>query len=206
VVENVAFSGPRSAPQPALYLPLAQFPVPYFQVLARTDVPVASLSTQLADALRPLDRQIPIPDATPLATIQSRVLARDRFLALLTGLFAAVALSVAAGGVYGVLSYAAAARRREMGVRLALGAQPTAVLRLMLGHGIRLAAAGLALGLIGAIAASRLLASTLFGVRPADPVVLAGVLVTLLGAALVAGLLPALRAASVHPSEALRAD
>jgi ABC-type antimicrobial peptide transport system permease subunit len=134
------------------------------------------------------------------------MLARDRFLALLAGLFAAVALTVAAGGVYGVLSYAAAARRREMGVRQALGADSLAVLRLMRGNAIRLAGAGLVVGLVGAIAASRLLASTLYGVRPTDPLVLAGVLLTLLLVAIVAGLVPALRAASVDPAEALRVE
>ena len=206
VVENVAFSGPRAGPQPALYVPLGQFPITYFQVLARTDVAPVSLVRSLADAVRGLDPSVPIPDAVPLATVQSRMLARDRFLALLAGLFAAVALAVAAGGVYGVLSYAAAARRREMGVRQALGADSLAVLRLMLGSAVRLAAAGLVVGLVGAIAASRILASTLYGVRPTDPLVLAGVLLTLLLVALVAGLVPALRTASIDPGEALRVE
>jgi predicted permease len=206
VVENVAFSGPRAGPQPALYVPLGQFPITYFQVLIRTDVAPVSLVRPLADAVRGLDASVPIPDAVPLATVQSRMLARDRFLALLAGLFAAVALTVAAGGVYGVLSYAAAARRREMGVRQALGADSLAVLRLMLGNAIRLAGAGLVVGLVGAVAASRLLASTLYGVRPTDPLVLAGVLLTLLLVAIVAGLVPALRAASVDPAEALRVE
>lgn len=206
VVENVAFSGPRADPQSALYVPLGQFPISYFQVLVRTDVAPVSLVRTLADAVRSLDPSVPIPDAVPLATVQSRMLARDRFLALLAGMFAAVALIVAAGGVYGVLSYAAAARRREMGVRQALGADSLDVFRVMLGSAMRLAGAGVVIGLVGAVAASRILASTLYGVRPTDPLVLAGVLLTLLLVAIVAGLVPALRAASVDPAEVLHTD
>jgi ABC-type antimicrobial peptide transport system permease subunit len=149
---------------------------------------------------------VPIPEAMPLATIQGRIIARDRFLALLAGWFAIVALAVAVGGVYGVLSYAVAARRREMGVRQALGADFFTVLRLLLGSGLRLAAAGLALGLVGGIVVARAIASTLFGVRPHDPTVLGGVLLTLLAAATLAALVPALRAARIDPAEALRAD
>ncbi len=130
---------------------------------------------------------------------------QDRRLALtLLGLFAAVALILAAVGVYGVFAYMVAARSRELGIRLALGAAPGGVLRLVLGQGLRLAVVGIALGLAGAVAVGRLLQGLLWEISATDPPTLAGVTFVLLATAVVACLVPARRAARVDPMVALR--
>ena len=139
-----------------------------------------------------------------------RILARSiwqpRLHAVLVSTFAIIALVLAAVGVYGVVSYAVAQRTREIGVRIALGAQRSTVLRLVIAQGIRLTLTGVAVGLVAALAAARLLQRLLFGVGPHDPATLLGVPVLLVGVAVVACYLPARRAASVDPSIALRAD
>jgi ABC-type antimicrobial peptide transport system permease subunit len=125
---------------------------------------------------------------------------------VLAGIFAGVALLLAAVGIYGVLAYSVAQRRREIGVRMALGAQPDQILRQFLGLGVRLLAIGLPLGLIGAWLVGRAMTGLLFGIGPANPVVLSGTAVILATAAMLACLLPARRAARVDPMVALRAE
>jgi ABC-type antimicrobial peptide transport system permease subunit len=136
----------------------------------------------------------------------SEVVARPRLLAVLMGLFAALGLLLGAVGIYGVLAYSVSQRRREIGVRLALGARPMDVLRMVMGGGLRLVGAGLALGLVGALALTRLMDSVLYGVRPHDPVTFASVVVGLLGVAVIASWLPARRATRVPPAVTLRAE
>jgi putative ABC transport system permease protein len=133
-------------------------------------------------------------------------LRRPRFNALLLGLFAATALALAAVGIYGVTSYAAARRTREMGIRMALGAAPRDVRRLMIGQALGAGIAGIAIGLAAALAATRALQGMLFEVRPADPLTFAVVPVFLALVAALAGWVPARRAAALAPTEALRAE
>jgi ABC-type antimicrobial peptide transport system permease subunit len=136
----------------------------------------------------------------------SGTVARPRFYLLLLGVFAGSAVLLAALGVYGVMAFAAGRRVREMGIRMALGAERGDVVRLLLADGGRLALAGIALGALGALGAARFVAGLLYGVRPQDPLTLASVSVLLLGVALLAAWLPARRAARVEPASALRAE
>lgn len=130
--------------------------------------------------------------------------AAPRFRTLLTGAFALLALSLATVGVYGVISYSATQRIREMGIRVALGATRVNVMSLVAGQALILSLAGIGLGLIGALALTRYLASMLYSVRSADPLIFAGVSVFLIGLSLAASLIPASRATKVDPAIALR--
>jgi putative ABC transport system permease protein len=155
-------------------------------------------------ALREVAPGFPVYDVASLETRIGVALAEPRFLAQLLSVFAAFALVLATIGTYGVISYSVAQRTREMGVRIALGATRRDVTRLVVGRGTVLAAAGGAVGLLGAAAAVRLIRAQLYGVEPSDPVTLAGIVVLLMLAVVVASWIPARRAASVPPVEALR--
>ncbi|MEP6768611.1 MAG: FtsX-like permease family protein [Acidobacteriota bacterium] len=138
--------------------------------------------------------------------VLSRAVAKPRFRTVLVGLFAASALLLACAGLYGVISYGVARRRYEIGVRIALGATPSGVLRIFLARGFRLAAAGVVVGSLGALAAGRLLSGLLYGVRPADPATYAGAAALLLVVSFAASLVPAMRAAGTDPLTALRSE
>jgi ABC-type antimicrobial peptide transport system permease subunit len=143
---------------------------------------------------------------TTLAAQVDASLARERLLATLSGVFGALALALAVIGLYGTMSYTLARRRRELGVRIALGAARARVMRLVLAEVGRLVAAGLALGGAAALLATRWVAPFLFGLTPVDPPTWTLAIVTLAAAALAAGALPAWRAAAVDPVQAIRAD
>jgi putative ABC transport system permease protein len=140
----------------------------------------------------------------PMTKLVTDSVARRRFNALLTGLFAAVALLLASVGIFGVLNYTVAQRTQEIGLRVALGAQTRDVLRLVLGHGLRLIIFGLGLGLAASFALTRVIAGMLFGVTPTDPVTFVGVSFLLGSVALLACYIPARRATKVDPLVALR--
>jgi len=156
--------------------------------------------------LRTIDPGLVLHRPRPLEDVVARHRARERFTLLLMATFAGVALSLAAVGVYGVLSYAVTQRTHEIGVRMALGAQPGQVRASVLRHGALLAAAGIAVGGPVALGFSRVLRSLVFGVSPRDPIVFLVVAVVLSLVVLLAGYLPARRATQVHPLEALRSD
>ena len=140
------------------------------------------------------------------SVVERRVLARPRFALVVFGVFATLALAVSAAGVYGVIAYAVTQRTREIGVRVALGAEPMAVARLVLGDGARLVAVGACVGLFGALAVTRVLGSFLYQVHPTDPTALGGAVLLLAIVALIATLVPVRRALRVDPLEALRTD
>jgi putative ABC transport system permease protein len=175
-------------------------------LIVRTRVAPASLAEPIRQAILEVDGDQPVSNVRTLEQDISRsVAARQQMLTLL-GLFAVVALGLAALGLYGVLAHAVALRRNEIGIRMALGAQRTDVLRLFLRRGFGLTLLGLAVGFAGAFALTRVMRSQLYEVGPTDPVTFAGVSCVLLVVALLACLIPARRAAKVDPMEALRTD
>jgi predicted permease len=153
-----------------------------------------------------MDRNLPLVNVRALSDVVGGAMARTTFTLLMIGAAAAVALLLGAIGIYGVISYMVSLRTREIGVRMALGARSSEVSRMVMRQGLSLAVIGVGIGLAGALALSRLISSLLFGIAPHDPVTLGGVTLTLLGVAALASWLPAMRAARIDPTEALRAD
>jgi predicted permease len=176
------------------------------QVVVRSVVPPRVLMPLLRDTVLPIDRRIVIREIAPMTEIVSRTVAERRFLMVMLAAYAVVALGTAAVGIFGVVACQVAQRRREFGVRLALGASPRRLSRLVLMQAGRVALAGLAVGLAISLASNRLFASQLFGVSPDDPVLLMTVSLILLAVTLLASLLPARRAGRVDPMEPLRCE
>jgi ABC-type antimicrobial peptide transport system permease subunit len=175
-------------------------------IVLRGALPMATLQPAIAAAVREADPSLPIIRLRPMEDVVSDSLRRPRMLMHLFGGFAALALLLAAVGTYGVLSYQVTERRREIGIRMALGAKREAVLRSVLGYGLKPTGIGLAAGLAGAVALTRLMETLLFEVRPTDPATLVSVAAMITFVAAVACLVPALRATRVDPMAALRED
>ena len=200
-------------PVPAtVFIPLAQdageiqgfqawFPI---SILVRTAQPPLSLSRALETAVHDAAPDLPTGHIESMDQIRSTSLSFQRFLMFLMSIFAALALVLAAVGTYGVMAYSIAQRTHEIGIRMALGARPADVLRMVVGQGMALAALGLALGIAGALEATQLLASQLYGVKPTDPIVLVAAVALLALVSLLACYIPAHRAARVDPLVALR--
>ena len=167
---------------------------------------MAALQPAIAAAVREADPSLPIIRLRPMEDVVSDSLRRPRMLMHLFGGFAVLALLLAAVGTYGVLSYQVTERRREIGIRMALGARREAVLRSVLGYGLKPTGIGLLAGLASAVALTRLMETLLFEVRPTDPATLLSVAAMITFVAAVACLVPALRATRVDPMAALRED
>ena len=213
VVADVRHSGLTGEPRKIWYRPQAQMPADGFNprsmslaVRAAAGTDPLQLAAPVRAAVRALQPGLPIAELRTMTEIRGGAIARERFTLQLLLAFGALALTLAAIGIYGVLAYWVARRTHEIGVRLAIGAQRRNVLGHVVGQALALTAGGLALGVAGALALGRTLEGLLYGVEPADPWTLAGVAVLLGGVALLAGLLPARRAASLDPMSALRAD
>jgi predicted permease len=201
----------RSAPRGTLYLAHAQTPLTWgrlrsMTLTVRTSIEPTSLVSAIRAQVRALDPSVPLYQVRTMEQAVADTTATQRFAMLLQLLFALVALSLSAVGLYGVLAFTVARRTGEIGIRMALGAQRSDVQRMVVAQGMGIVALGLALGVGGALATGRLLAALLFGVSPVDPVTYATVVGLLLAVALFACWIPVRRATGVDPAEALRAE
>ena len=204
VVHDVKSAGLQAPTAPTYYLPAAQAPLQDMAVIVRTTTEPLSIIPELRQAVLAIDPDQPISNISTMEKIVSDSIARPRLNMFLMGLFGALALILASVGIYGLLSYSVTQRTQEMGIRMALGAQVTDVLKLVLRQGMTLALIGEALGLVGAFALTRVMQRLLFGVTPTDATIFISVVGILTTTAVLACYLPARRAAKVDPLVALR--
>jgi putative ABC transport system permease protein len=204
VVGDVHQMGLDTAPEPTVYWPHPELVMTGMTILVRTSNDPLALVTTIRGELQQLDPELPMAAVATMDQLLADSLSRSRFTMLLLGIFSAVALVLAAVGIYGLIAYSVTQRTQELGIRIALGAQRHDVLRLVLAQGTRLTLLGVTLGVFAALALSRLLASMLFGVSATDPLTFAGVAALLGVVALLACFIPARRATRVDPIVALR--
>jgi putative ABC transport system permease protein len=206
VVGDVRSRGLSEAPQAEAYFANAQAPHRQLFVVVRTaGDPLAQIGG-IRTQIKALDASLPIPEFRTLDQVVANSISRPRVLTTLLSILSVVSLTLAAVGIFGLLSFVVARRTREMGLRIALGASPSTLVRTVVREALRLVVIGLGIGLGGALALTRVLESELFNVTPTDPVTFAGVALMLGTTALLASLLPAWRAAAVDPLVALRAE
>ncbi|HEU4642166.1 MAG TPA: ABC transporter permease [Gemmatimonadaceae bacterium] len=212
VVKDVKQGGVDSKTGTELYLDYAQMPgrLGYLprsmNIVMRSSLGPSALAGGIRRTVGALDPSLPIVSLRSMDDVFADAVSRPRFLAQLLGIFATVALALAAVGTYGVLAYTVTERQREIGIRMALGASGRGVMSMVLGQGMALAGIGVVVGLVGALAVTRLASSLLFGVAPTDPVTIGGVAVFMTIVALVACVVPARRATRVEPVAALRGE
>jgi hypothetical protein len=206
VVEDERFRGLEAPTEPALYLSTLQFPQRAFTLLVKSGPPASDLGTTLRTVVRDVERRATVTPVRPLAAIAAEQMAQRRVTTDVISGLSAVSLALAALGVYGLLAVGVAARRREIGVRLAIGASPALVARQVVTESMATAAIGIAIGAAVAFWSGRLLEGMLVGVTARDPVSFVAVSVTLFGIAVAAALRPALLAARVDPAITLRPE
>jgi len=206
VVQDVKYFGLSEPSDPSLYLALAQAPFRRISFTLRTTTDPEALVPQVRREIAAIDQMVPISQVSTMERIVATSVARERFSMLLLGLFAAAALVLASVGVYGVISYGVSQRTAELGVRVAMGAEPEDVLRLILWQGALLAAVGVGFGLLGAVVLSRVVSSQLYGVGATDPATYTAGAVMLFVVALAAVYIPARRASRLDPVVALSGD
>jgi putative ABC transport system permease protein len=204
VVSDVRHFGLDREAQPEMYAPFEQYVIDVMPMVIRVKSDPARFAGAVREQARAVDPNVAIAGVAPMRELLSDSLAQRRFTALLLGVFAAVATLLASAGVYGVMAYSGASRAREIGVRLALGAQRGDVLRLLLKQGMRLASVGVTIGLLASLALTRLIEGLLFGVSATDPLTFGVIALLLMLVALLACWIPAWRAAKVDPMIALR--
>jgi predicted permease len=194
--------------EPAVYVPYGTFGADFdrLEVAVRTDAALEAVAAGLREAVWAVDPDLPIPDVVTMEDRVSASLATPRFLSGLLGAFALVALLLACGGIYGSMLYTVGQRKREMGIRLALGAGREDVIGLVLRHGVLLAGAGIAIGIVAGLSLSRTMETLLWGVEPTDPLTFAVVGVALGGSAVLASFVPAWKASRTDPIRTLGAD
>ncbi|HEX5473975.1 MAG TPA: ABC transporter permease [Vicinamibacterales bacterium] len=215
IVGDVRENGLDSDPPPVMYVPWYQMSDSLTKLgnslvpaswIVRTAAPSASLATEVQKEFRAVDGQLPVAQVQSMEQIVSKSIAQQNFNMVLLTMFGAIALLLAAIGIYGLMSYSVEQSTHDIGVRLALGAERGTILSLVIARGMKLAVVGLAIGVAGAFAASRLLARLLFGVAPTDPLTYVLAVVGLAVVALLACYLPARRAIAVDPIIALRSE
>ena len=204
VVGAVHDTGFDQQPRPTIYFPYLQTGDQTMSLVVRTDSQSGAILPSIKGAIRAVDKDQPVFNVRTMDEILSGVVSAQRLAFILLGIFAFLALALAAIGIYGVTSYSVSQRTHEIGIRMALGARESDVLRLVVAHGLALSCVGVGLGVAGALVLTRFLASMLYGIRPTDPLTYLGVSLLLGGVAILASYIPARRAAKVDPMEALR--
>jgi predicted permease len=207
VVSDTRDAGLGNSPLPTVYIPTTVMPWwNRFSFVVRTQQDPIAVASAVRAAVREIDATLPVRDMQTMETVLSTAIAPARWSTALLGVFAGIALVIAVLGVFGVLSYIVTQRTRELGIRIALGAAPGQVRRMVVRRGLALGGAGIAAGFVASVLLTRFMASLLFGVTPTDPLTFAGVAMLLALAAVLASYLPAARATRVDPMCALRAE
>jgi predicted permease len=206
VVADVRSTGLNTPPEADYFLPALQRPETFTNILVRSELAPTAMAAAVREALREVDADLPLLQPQALSTRVAATIADRRLALMLLASFAVLALALASLGVYSVMAHLVAFRTNEIGIRMALGASPQSVMRMVLGHGRRLTLLGIGLGIAGAYFVSRLLQQALFEVNPADPVIYIVVATILLVVAECASWFPARRATRIDPVIALRAD
>ena len=206
VVADVRSTGLNTPPEADYFLPALQRPETFTNIVVRTNLSPAAMAPVVRDALRAVDPDLPLLQPQALSTRIAQTIADRRLALVLLAGFAALALVLASLGVYSVMAHLVAFRTNEIGIRMALGASPRAVMRMVLSHGRRLTLIGIALGIAGAFLVTRLMQQALFEVDPADPLIYLAVSAMLLLVAEFAVWLPARRATRIDPVIALRSE
>ena len=204
VVADAKISALSDSGDDQLYVPSDQMPYAGMTLVVRSTSPSRPLVEGVRGRIAEVDPTIPLSGIRTMDEVVGASVSRPRLIAIITGIFAGFALLLSAIGVYGVMAYSVSTRKQEMGIRLALGAAPGDILRLVVGQGMRMTLVGVAAGMIFSLLLTRLLASLLYDVRSTDPLVFGGASLTLLGTALLACYIPARRATRVDPIVALR--
>ncbi len=206
VAQDVKYFGLAEPSEPSLYLPVAQAPFRRMSYIVRTRTDPEALIASVRREIRSVDPTVPISQVSTMERIVSASVARERFSMMLLVLFAGVAMLLAAVGVYGVISYGVSQRTAELGIRMAMGAEPADVQRLVMADGARMTVAGVVIGLIGAGVFSRVMESQLYEVSSTDPATFAAVAIGLTFVALTAAYIPARRTARMDPVAALQGE
>ena len=206
IVGDVRYESLVDDPEPTVYFPHPELTYPFMTLVIRTGGDPAAIAPAVKRELSELDRDQPVSDVRTMNQVMADTVARARFNTLLLALFAGLATLLAAVGIFGVMNYSLTIRTREIGLRMALGAEPRKVVMLMLKEGLVLTLIGATIGLAGALALTRLMSSLLFGVHAADPVTFVLIVFLLMVVSLIACYLPARRAARIDPLIALRAE
>ena len=208
MVKDAKYESLRDKPRAMFFVNLEQDKIPdtFNDLVVRVQGKPEALMSQIRAAMREVDPNLAVWDVTTLSDVVDRSLSQEKLLAKLAGFFGALALLLASIGLYGVMAYAVARRTNEIGIRMALGAQPSAVLGMVLRESVLVVGVGLVAGIPAVLACGRLVKSQLYGLAPDDPITIAGAAALLLAVALVASFLPARRAAMLDPLAALREE